>query len=106
MDVVGGLFLIVGAFLILLAGVGVLRFDDAYARMHAGAKAPALGVLLIGVGAAATIRTTQAVVVLVLVIVLQLVTSPVGAHLLGRAIYNGDRPDIDAVDELADRDGS
>ena len=101
MDVVGGFFLIGGSFLILLAAVGVVRFDDIYARMHAGAKAPALGVLMIGVGAAVTIGTTQAVVTAALVIVLQLVTSPVGAHLLGRAIYHEERPSVDGVDELA-----
>ena len=44
MNTIGGLFLIAGSSLILLAGIGVIRFDDIYARMHAGAKAPALGV--------------------------------------------------------------
>ena len=41
MDLIGGILLIVGALFILLAAVGVVRFDDIYARMHAGAKAPA-----------------------------------------------------------------
>jgi multicomponent Na+:H+ antiporter subunit G len=101
MDVIGGASLIAGSVLILLAAVGAVRFDDIYARMHAAAKAPALGVLLIGLGAATMIRTTPAMVALGLVVVLQLVTSPVGAHLLGRAVYHGQQPELDGIDELA-----
>ncbi len=102
MDIIGGIFLIVGALFILLAGVGVVRFDDIYARMHAAAKAPALGVLAIGVGAALTIRTTIAVGAVVLVIVLQLIAGPVGAHILARSVYRELRPDLDGPDELAE----
>ncbi len=104
MDAVGGILLVIGALFILLAGVGVVRFDDIYARMHAGAKAPALGVLCVGLGAALTIRTTAAVVAAVLVIVLQLIAGPVGAHILGRAVYRQLRPELAGPDELADAD--
>ncbi len=36
-----------------------------------------------------------------LVVVLQLVTGPVGTHLLGRAVYRRLRPPLTGVDELA-----
>ena len=42
------LLLLAGAVLILLAGVGVVRFDDVLARMHALTKASTLGVLASG----------------------------------------------------------
>jgi multicomponent Na+:H+ antiporter subunit G len=106
MDVLGGIFLIVGSLFILLAGVGVVRFDDIYARMHAGAKAPALGVLGVGLGAALTIRTTAAVVTVILVIVLQLIAGPVGSHILGRSVYRRLQPHLDGPDELADAEAS
>ena len=102
MDALGGVFLVAGSILILLAGVGVIRFQDIYARRHAGAKAPALGVLGIGIGVALTIRTTAAVISVVLVIVLQLIAGPVGAHMLGRSVYRRLRPELDGPDELAD----
>jgi multicomponent Na+:H+ antiporter subunit G len=70
--------------------------------MHAAAKAPALGVLLIGTGTALTIRSTGAVIVAGLVVALQLITGPVGAHLLGRAVYTQMHPELDGPDDLAD----
>ncbi len=102
MDVIGGVFLVAGALFILLAGVGVVRFDDIYARMHAAAKGPALGVLLIGVGTILSIRSVQAVVAVLLVVALQFVTGPVGTHMLGRSVYRRLRPPLSDTDELAD----
>jgi multicomponent Na+:H+ antiporter subunit G len=102
MDLVGGAFLVVGSLFILLAGVGVVRFDDIYARMHAGAKAPALGVLAIGLGAALTIRSATATAAVVLVVVLQLIAGPVGAHILGRSVYRRLHPELEGPDELAE----
>lgn len=102
MDTIGGLFMIIGAVFVLLAGVGVVRFPDLFSRLHAGAKGPTLGVLCIGLGAALSIRTVQAVVAVVLVIVLQFIAGPVGSHLIGRASYRMLRPPLDGPDELAD----
>lgn len=102
MDLLGGVFLIIGAAFVLLAGVGVVRFDDTFSRMHAAAKAPALGLLCVGLGTVLHIRTVQSVVAVVLVVVLQLIAGPVSAHLLGRAVYRRLRPDLRGVDELAD----
>ncbi len=102
MNTVGGLFLVAGSALILLAAIGVVRFEDIYARMHAGAKAPALGVLAIGIGVSLSIRTTDAVITAVLVVVLQLIAGPVGAHILGRAVYRQVKPPLSGPDELAE----
>jgi multicomponent Na+:H+ antiporter subunit G len=102
MDTIGGLLLIAGSLLILLAGVGVVRFDSIYARMHAGAKAPALGVLCVGAGSAFVIQTSAAFITAALVIVLQLIAGPVGAHALGRSVYRRLQPPLDGPDELAD----
>ncbi|MDA2945784.1 MAG: monovalent cation/H(+) antiporter subunit G [Actinomycetota bacterium] len=101
LDVVAGVLLMFGSALILLAGVGVWRFDDIYARMHAAAKAPTLGILAIALGAALSVRSVVALVTALLVVVLQLVTGPVGTHLLGRAVYRRLRPPLTGVDELA-----
>ena len=104
MDLFGGIVLVIGAAFILLAAVGVVRFDDTYARMHAAAKGPAIGVMLIGRGAILTIRSVAATVAIVLVIVLQLVTGSVGSHMLGRSVYRAMRPPLDGPDQLADRE--
>jgi len=104
LDVLGGVGLLAGSLLILIAAVGVVRFDDVYSRIHAAAKAPTLAVLLVGGGAGLTIRTTQAVVAALLVVVLQMIAGPVGGHLLGRSVYRRLRPELDGPDELAAED--
>ena len=101
LDIAGGICLVLGAVFIMLAGIGAVRFDDTYARMHAAAKAPALGVLLIGVGTALTIRTTAAVIVSLLVVALQLIAGTVGTHIMGRSVYRFIRPPLPGPDELA-----
>lgn len=103
-DIVAGVLLIFGAALILLAGVGVARFESIYARMHSAAKAPTLGILAIAVGVALSIGSVTAFVTGLLVVVLQMITGPVGSHLLGRAVYRSVRPPLDGIDELAGRD--
>jgi multicomponent Na+:H+ antiporter subunit G len=105
----GELLVLIGAVFVLLAGIGVLRFDDVYARMHPGSKAPTLGLLLAASGAALVIRSAAAVAALVLVVVLQFLTGPVGAHLVGRSAHRqrGIAMHLDAEDELArDEDAS
>lgn len=101
LDVFGGIFLIIGSVFILLAGIGVVRFGDPLARMHAAAKAPTLGLISIAIGMGLMVRSSPAIITGVLVVALQLVTAPVGAHLLGRAAYRHEQPRFDAVDELA-----
>ena len=103
MDTIGGIVLVTGALFVLLAAIGTLRFEDIYARMHAAAKGPALGVLLTGIGAALIIRSTMATVAVTLVIVLQLLTGSVGSHMLGRSVYRKLSPPLDGPDELAER---
>jgi multicomponent Na+:H+ antiporter subunit G len=105
LDTVGGICLIAGALFALLAGIGVHKFRDPYSRMHAAAKSPTLGLILVSIGAALLIRTFEATATVFLVVVLQLLTSPVGTHLAGRAVHlRGDVPQ-DGPDELT-RDDS
>ncbi|MPY92885.1 MAG: Na+/H+ antiporter subunit G [Acidimicrobiia bacterium] len=96
---------LLGALLTLLAGVGVLRFGDALARMHAVTKASTLGVVLVVVGAALALDNPNDITSLLLAGALQLLTSPVSGNLLSRTTYlaEGIPNDIDAVDELAER---
>jgi multicomponent Na+:H+ antiporter subunit G len=101
----GELLALVGALLILLAAIGVVRFDDVLARMHALAKASTLGVLLMLVGAAIGLDHPNDVTSLVLAALLQVLTSPPASNLLSRAVYLADGiPNrIDTIDEGAPR---
>jgi multicomponent Na+:H+ antiporter subunit G len=98
------LLVFLGAVLTLLAGIGVVRFDDVIARMHALTKATTLGFLLVLLGAAIALHDPNDITSLVLAAVLQLLTSPVGTGLLGRAAYRAEglSPRVDTVDQLAE----
>jgi multicomponent Na+:H+ antiporter subunit G len=54
--------------------------------MHAATKPATLGVALCALGAVLQLSSTSDVTKVVVIVVLQLVTSPIGAHMLGRAV--------------------
>jgi multicomponent Na+:H+ antiporter subunit G len=100
-NVVGGVFILLGSVLTMIGGIGAVRFPDVYSRMHAAAKAPTLGLVLVAIGAAFTIRTSLATCALVLVVVLQLLSAPLGTHAISRATHRHRRVDLDGTDDLA-----
>jgi multicomponent Na+:H+ antiporter subunit G len=101
-DVIAMACLLLGAFLCLTAGLGLLRFPDVLSRMHAGTKPQAVGVLLIMVGGAIRLTGSSVVWMLLLVAAFQLITAPVSAHMVGRIAYRRRhvRRDRLLVDEL------
>ena len=78
-----GLAALAGAAFVLLAGIGVLRFPDVYARMHAATKATTLGIALIGVAAAIAIEDGRAKTLAAVAFIF--ITGPCAAHLVSRA---------------------
>ncbi|HET8987504.1 MAG TPA: monovalent cation/H(+) antiporter subunit G, partial [Humibacillus sp.] len=104
LDVIGGICLLLGAFLCLAGAIGLVRFPDTLSRLHAATKPQTLGLILILTGLAATLRTWSAVTTLVLLAATQFFTSPVSAHLVGRAAYRNRCVDADTleVDELSE----
>jgi multicomponent Na+:H+ antiporter subunit G len=99
MSIVAGILIVGGAAFTMLAGLGALRFRDAYTRMHPAAKGPTLGLLLVALGTAIELRNLAVILALALVVVLQFLAAPVGTHLLGRAIHGRLVTRIDTVDE-------
>ena len=84
--VIGELLALVGATLVLLSAIGVVRFGDVLARLHALAKASTLGVLLILTGAAVNLRDLNDLTSVVLAAVLHLLASP-ASNMVSRAAY-------------------
>ena len=99
-EVITDVLAIAGAVLVLLAGVGVLRFPDLYARMHAATKASTLGIGLIGIAGAISIDGGAAKILLAAALIF--VTAPSAAHFIGRAAYRAEGIDIrlDGPDDL------
>lgn len=84
-DVAAAVCLLLGAFFSFSAGVGVVRFDNLLSRMHVVAKPQVLGMLLLLTGVALRLLDWTSATMLLLVAVFQLLTTPVGAHMVGRA---------------------
>lgn len=99
---IGELLALIGAILVLLAAVGVVRFDDALARLHALAKASTLGVLLILVGVAVNLRDLNDLTSVALAAVLHILASPPGSNMVSRAAYLTEGLPAGAVDEHRD----
>ena len=105
-DLVGGALVLLGAALTALAGIGQVRFSDLFTRMHIATKPPTLGLLLVAAGAMFRIEERGAITLLALTVILQFVTGPVSAHLVGRAAHRHGDWDRDGavLDQLAEVD--
>ncbi|MBE9499181.1 Na+/H+ antiporter subunit G [Streptomyces sp. GKU 257-1] len=103
-DVAGGpVCMLAGGLLCLLAGIGMVRLPDVLARIHAATKPQSFGLLLVLLGAGLWLRSLIDLCTLLLVGLFQLLTSPVAAHMVGRAAYRTGRLDREDLvrDELA-----
>nr|WP_108720125.1 monovalent cation/H(+) antiporter subunit G [Miniimonas sp. S16] len=104
LHVLAAVLFLAGSFLAMVAGLGIARFPDLLARMHAATKPQVLGLGMLLTGLALEIRTGVVIWTLVLVLLFQLITAPVSAHMVGRAGYRTGRvrDDLLVVDELTD----
>ena len=84
---IGELLTLVGAVLVLLSALGVVRFSEVLARLHSLAKASTLGILLLLSGAAINLRDINDVTSVVLAGVLHLFASPPASNMISRAAY-------------------
>lgn len=102
-DVVAGTFMILGCLMSLAAGIGMLRFPDLLSRMHAATKPQVLGLFLLLSALGLELRSWAVVPVLLLAWIVQLLTAPVSAHMVGRAGYRTRhlKRDTLVADELA-----
>lgn len=98
--------LIIGSFLMVVAGIGLVRLPDIFCRMHAAGKAGTLGIVLIIIAVILRFAGTADSVLLtgIAAIFFQFLTTPAATHLLARAAYITDYPlsDRTEVDELRD----
>ncbi|GAA2077866.1 monovalent cation/H(+) antiporter subunit G [Streptomyces albiaxialis] len=101
-DLAGVVCMLGGALMCLLAGIGLLRLPDVLTRMHAAAKPQSFGLLLVLLGAGLWLRSVIDLGTLLLVGLFQLLTTPVAAHMVGRAAYRTGRVDKEhlVVDDL------
>lgn len=85
--ILASVLVVLGASLVLVASVGVLRLPDLYTRMHASTKPATLGVGLIVAALAIYSGELGIAVRALLILLFFLLTAPVAAHRLGHAAY-------------------
>lgn len=104
-QIIGTIFMIFGVFLILIAGIGLLRMPDLYLRMSAATKASTLGLGLILLGTVVYFGELGIASRAIATIIFVLLTAPVSAHMIGRAAYTNGVPlwEGTELDELEGR---
>lgn len=81
------LFFLLGAILMLLAAIGLVRMPDLFMRMHSSTKSATLGVGLIMLGTAVFFADFTIAVRALAVVAFLFLTAPIAAHMIGRAAY-------------------
>lgn len=87
-ELIVSLMLLGGSSLMLLAGIGVIRFPNALCRSHALAKASTLGICLLLGALWITLNDELSGLKILLVICFSLLTIPLSGHLVARFGYN------------------
>lgn len=85
-EIVTGLLLIGGGAFALIAAIGVIRFPDVLARMHASSKVGTMSCLLALAACALHFGEASVIARCILAFVFLLLTAPVAAHLIARTV--------------------
>lgn len=103
-DLLGAVLLLGGAILCLGAAVTLIRFPDLLSKLHGITKPQVLGILMVTIGIAISLRTWYAACICLLILVMQLATAPVAGTMVSRSAYRSGLVDPDnlVIDELAE----
>ena len=88
-ETIAYVFIFAGAAFCLIGAIGVLRFPDVFARMHASGITDTLGALLVVTGLIILAGFTLAAVKLVFILAFLGMTSPTSTHALAKAALHG-----------------
>jgi multicomponent Na+:H+ antiporter subunit G len=100
MSAVASALILLGSFVALLAGIGLLTFRTPYARFHAAGKASPIAFLLVAAGAGIEVGARGAAELAIVAAAL-LLTLPASTHLLFRATHRTTVSEHLRIDELA-----
>ena len=89
-NIASALCLLIGSFLCLSGGVGILRFPDFYARMHAAGVTDTLAAAMILIGLMLQIPEGIVMLKLLLILLMTIFISPVASHALAKAAFKND----------------
>ena len=85
LNIIGSVFITIGASFLLISAIGLLRMPDTITRMHAGTKASTLGSLLIIVGVMFLEPSLSFKLAFLALFIL--ITNPLSSSILARSTY-------------------
>jgi len=87
------LFIVSGSFFVIVGALGILRFPDFWARLHAASVTDSAGVILLLVGMVMQAGLTLVAVKLIIIGVFLFITGPTATHAVANAaLVSGLRP--------------
>jgi len=90
LNVSSGLFLLIGIFLCLTGGLGILRFPDFYTRMHAVGVTETLATAMIIFGLILHNPDFFIDIKLLIILLMTLFISPTASHALANAAFHNE----------------
>lgn len=84
-----GIIIISASLLVFIAGIGILRFGDLYARMHAVTKVSSLGMVLLLLAVNLYFLNWGIFIKTVIIFLTVVFMAPVAAHLLAKVWREG-----------------
>ena len=95
-EISSALFLLIGSFLCISGGVGILRFPDFYTRMHAAGVTDTLATAMILIGLILHNPVFLIDIKLMIILLMTIFISPTASHALANAaLLNGLMPKTD-----------
>lgn len=86
-EILASLLLVSGSLLMLLASLGIIRFQDTLSRAHALTKATTLGISLLLVALWVVLDDDISGLKILLVIIFCLLTTPLSGHMVASLYY-------------------
>lgn len=87
-DILSYLFLSFGVLWVLIAGYGLLKFNNFFYKVHIVGKGPSLGIFLILIGVCLHFGDLTTLIKCLTIFAFVFYTVPVGSSLLGLSEYN------------------
>jgi len=85
---IAGILLVLGAFFMLIASIGMIKLPDLYMRIHAATKAPSLGIFLMVVGIIVYFFNWWTSIEGLVVILFVFITTPIGSHMISSVAHS------------------
>ncbi len=99
LEIASAACLLLGSFLCISGGLGILRFPDFYTRMHAAGVTDTLGTGMILFGLMLQVPDVLVIIKLIFILLMTLLISPTASHALARAaMKNNLKPLLDNED--------